>query len=89
MAVTTTSIKLNARLVDEAATILGTKSRAETVRTALQEIVALKRFKEVDEEACGQAQVRGLEDFCLQIVCGYFVPALPKIIFSDIPYRAL
>jgi hypothetical protein len=54
MAVTTTSIKLNARLVDEAATILGTKSRAETVRTALQEIVALKRFKKLMKKHAGK-----------------------------------
>jgi hypothetical protein len=54
MAVTTTSVKLNPRLVDEAARILGTKSRAETVRIALQEIVALKRFKKLMKKHAGK-----------------------------------
>lgn len=56
MARTTTSIRLNARLVDEAATILGTKSRAETVRTALQEIVALRRFKKLMKKHAGKLE---------------------------------
>jgi hypothetical protein len=45
MAVTMTSIRLDTRLADEAAKILGVKSRTEAVHIALTEIVALKRFK--------------------------------------------
>ncbi len=45
MAVTITSIRLDARLADEAAKILGVKSRTEAVHIALREIVVLKRFK--------------------------------------------
>jgi len=45
MALRITSIRLDTRLVDEAAKILGVKSRTEAVRIALKEIVALKRFK--------------------------------------------
>lgn len=40
-----TSIKLDKRLVDEAAKLLGAKSRTEAVHLALREIVALERFK--------------------------------------------
>lgn len=45
MATNTTSVKLDAQLVDEAVKLLGAKSRADAVRKALLEIVALKRFK--------------------------------------------
>jgi Arc/MetJ family transcription regulator len=61
MARTITSIKLNARLVDEAATILGTKSGAETVRTALQEIVALRRFKKLMKKHAGKFKFAGYD----------------------------
>ena len=45
MAVTMTSIRLDTQLADEAAKVLGVKSRTEAVHVALREIVALKRFK--------------------------------------------
>jgi Arc/MetJ family transcription regulator len=45
MATTMTSIRLDIRLADEAAKVLGTKSRTEAVHAALREIVALKKFK--------------------------------------------
>lgn len=45
MAVTLTSIRLDTRLADEAARVLGVKSRTEAVHLALKEIVALKKFK--------------------------------------------
>jgi len=45
MAVTMTSIRLDTNLADEAAKVLGVKSRTEAVHVALREIVALKRFK--------------------------------------------
>jgi len=40
-----TTIRVNARLADEAMKILNVKSRTEAVRAALREIVALKRSK--------------------------------------------
>lgn len=45
MATAMTSIRLDTHLADEAAQILGVKSRTEAVHTALREIVALKKFK--------------------------------------------
>jgi Arc/MetJ family transcription regulator len=45
MTVKMTSIRLDPRLADEAAKILGVKSRTEAVHIALGETVALKRFK--------------------------------------------
>ncbi len=40
-----TSIRLDTELADEAAKVLGAKSRTDAVHIALREIVALKRFK--------------------------------------------
>ena len=45
MAVSLTSIRLDTNLADEAAKILGVKSRTEAIHVALSEIVALERFK--------------------------------------------
>jgi Arc/MetJ family transcription regulator len=45
MAATMTSIRLDTRLADEAAKLLGVKSRTEAVHAALREVVALKRFQ--------------------------------------------
>ena len=45
MAVTTTSIRLDTRLADEAVRALGVKSRTEAIHVALREIVGLKRTK--------------------------------------------
>jgi Arc/MetJ family transcription regulator len=42
MSVTMTSIRLDTQLADEAARVLGVKSRTEAVHVALREIVALK-----------------------------------------------
>jgi Arc/MetJ family transcription regulator len=41
MAVKMTSIRLDAQLADEAAKILGVKSRTEAIHFALREIVAI------------------------------------------------
>jgi Arc/MetJ family transcription regulator len=38
---------LDTHLADEAAKVLGVKSRTEAVHSALREIVALKRFKKL------------------------------------------
>ena len=46
-AMTITSIRLDKRLADEAAEVLGVKSRTEAIHSALREIVALKRFKKL------------------------------------------
>jgi Arc/MetJ family transcription regulator len=45
MAVTITSLRLDTRLADEAARVLGVKSRTEAVHAALREVVALKKLK--------------------------------------------
>ncbi|MEW5746368.1 MAG: type II toxin-antitoxin system VapB family antitoxin [Nitrospirota bacterium] len=42
-----TSIRLDTKLADEAVRALGAKSRSEAVHTALREIVALNKFKEL------------------------------------------
>ena len=53
MAVTMTSIRLDTNLADEAAKILGVKSRTEAIHFALSEIVALKRTSLTnDRESC-------------------------------------
>jgi len=45
MALTITSLRLDTELADEAARVLGVKTRTEAVHAALREIVALKKFK--------------------------------------------
>jgi Arc/MetJ family transcription regulator len=52
--VTMTSIRLDTHLADEAAKLLGVKSRTEAVHTALREIVALKRFKKLMRKNAGK-----------------------------------
>jgi Arc/MetJ family transcription regulator len=61
MAVTMTSICLDARLADEAVKALGAKSRAEAVHIALREIVALKRFKALMKKNEGKLKFEGLD----------------------------
>jgi len=50
MAVTTKSIRVDARLADEAKKIYGVRSRAEAVRLALREFVAPQRSKDLIEK---------------------------------------
>jgi len=59
MAVTLTSIRLDTHLADEAARVLGVKSRTEAVHVALREIVALKRFKELMKKNAGKLSFAG------------------------------
>jgi Arc/MetJ family transcription regulator len=59
MAVKMTSIRLDSRLADEAAKILGVKSRREAVRIALGEIVALNRFKKLMKKNAGKLSFNG------------------------------
>ncbi len=45
MALTVTSLRLDTHLADEAARVLGVKTRTEAVHASLREIVALRKFK--------------------------------------------
>ena len=59
MAATLTSIRLDTHLADEAAKVLGVKSRTEAIHAALREIVALKRFKKLMSKHAGKLTVAG------------------------------
>jgi len=59
MAVTLTSIRLDTHLADEAAKVLGVKSRTEAVHVALREVVALKRFKHLMTKQGGKLSFAG------------------------------
>jgi Arc/MetJ family transcription regulator len=54
MALAMTSIRLDTDLADEAAKVLGVKSRTEAVHIALREIVAAKRFKSLMAKHAGK-----------------------------------
>lgn len=54
-----TSIRLDTQLADEAAQVLGVKSRTEAVHAALREIVALKRFKALMTKNAGKMTFEG------------------------------
>jgi Arc/MetJ family transcription regulator len=59
MATVMTSIRLDTRLADEAAQILGVKSRTEAVHVALREIVALKNFQNLMTKHAGKLMFEG------------------------------
>ncbi len=59
MATTMTSIRLDTKLADEAAKVLGVKSRTEAVHVALREIVALKKFKDLMAKHGGKLRFEG------------------------------
>jgi Arc/MetJ family transcription regulator len=59
MALSITSMRLNTHLADEAAKVLGVKSRTEAVHVALREIVALKRFKDLMRKQAGKLSFAG------------------------------
>lgn len=61
MAIAMASIKLDVRLVDEAAKILDAKSRTEAVHIALREIVALSRFKKLMRKHAGKLEFTGCD----------------------------
>lgn len=61
MAKSMTSIRLDTQLADEAAKVLGVKSRTEAVHVALREIVALKNFKVLMTKNSGKLTFEGLE----------------------------
>ena len=50
------------RLADEAAEVLGVKSRTEAVHTALREIVALKRFQKLMSKYGGKLEFSGHDE---------------------------
>jgi len=62
MAGTLTSIRLDTQLADEAAKVLGVKTRTEAVHVALREIVALRRFKKLMKKNAGKLKFAGLRD---------------------------
>jgi Arc/MetJ family transcription regulator len=51
-----TSVRINARLVDEAVKIFGAKSRTEAVHMSLHEIVSLRRFKKLMKKHAGKLE---------------------------------
>ncbi len=59
MIVRKTSIRLDTQLADEAARVLGAKSRTEAVHMALREIVALERFKSLMKKHAGKLEFAG------------------------------
>lgn len=62
MAGTMTSIRLDTKLADEAASVLGVKSRTEAVHVALREIVALNKFKELMAKNAGKLKFEGYDE---------------------------
>jgi Arc/MetJ family transcription regulator len=54
MATSMTSIRLDTKLADEAAKVLGVKSRTEAVHAALREVIALKKFKNLMTKHVGK-----------------------------------
>jgi Arc/MetJ family transcription regulator len=62
MSLSLTSIRLDIRLADEAAKVLGAKSRTEAVHLALREVVATKRFKELMRKNAGKHKFTGLDE---------------------------
>ena len=61
MATAMTSIRLDTKLADEAAKVLGVKSRTEAVHTALREVVALKKFKRLMAKHAGKLTFEALD----------------------------
>jgi Arc/MetJ family transcription regulator len=62
MAATLTSIRLDKELADEAAKALGVKSRTEAVQKALEEVVALRRFKKLMLDYGGKCSFEGADE---------------------------
>jgi Arc/MetJ family transcription regulator len=61
MAATLTSIRLDKKLADKAARILGARSRTEAVHMALEEVVRLKEFKNVMKKHEGKLAFANFE----------------------------
>lgn len=61
MAATLTSIRLDKKLADKAARILGARSRTEAVHMALEEVVKLKEFKAMMKKHEGRLKFANFE----------------------------
>ena len=59
MPVSMTSIRLDTALADEAARVLGVKSRTEAIHVALREVLALERFKDLMTKNAGKLHFAG------------------------------
>jgi len=53
-----TSIRLDTKLADDAVKALGARNRSEAVHMALQEVVALKKFKELMSKFGGKLKFK-------------------------------
>lgn len=53
-----TSLRLDTKLADEAVEALGAKNRSEAIHTALKEVVALKKFKELMSKHGGKLEFK-------------------------------
>jgi Arc/MetJ family transcription regulator len=62
MAGTATSIRLDTKLADKAAKVLGVKTRTEAIHIALREIVALENFKGLMKKYGGKASFAGCDE---------------------------
>ena len=57
-----TSIRLDTRLADEAAKVLGVRNRTEAIHVALREVIALKRFKDLMKKNAGKLKFAAHRD---------------------------
>jgi Arc/MetJ family transcription regulator len=62
MVVRTTSIRVDTKLVNEAARVLGARSRTEAVRMALREVVGNRRFKDAIRKYEGKGSFAGCDE---------------------------
>jgi Arc/MetJ family transcription regulator len=62
MTTSVTSIRLDKKLADRAAKVLGVKTRTEAVQKALEEIVALDNFKKLMLDNAGKLKFEGYDD---------------------------
>ena len=62
MPATMTSIRLDTKLADEAAELLGVKSRTEAIHAALREVVALKRLQKLMKKYGGKLSFEALDE---------------------------
>ncbi len=62
MSVSMTSIRLDTELADEAAEVLGVKTRTEAIHAALREIVALKKFKDLMSKNAAKHKFEGVDE---------------------------
>ena len=62
MSGTATSLRLDTKLADKAAKVLGVKTRTEAIHIALREIVALEDFKKYMKEHEGKGIFAGYDE---------------------------